>query len=289
AYWYAGDHEHAREYFLQELRTNPGDLDVIFDFGLFLLEKGEIESAKEKFHRILEFNPTHAGAIFYTGEVALNLGDPDRAMDFYDSALRYDDTLSGPYYRLAQHALNQGKYQKARAYLLSELRNSIDNADLLVSMGSMFLNMAGEQKETCEFGDSVEQSVKDMACEPDMDHAVHCLFQAVEINDTHTEAYYYLGLASAFKGYWEDACDFFDHALDCDPDHTPVLMAHARVSAIRGHFDMAREKLHHATAVSPDMAGLRGLRLEIMLRQTLGTLAPLASRFKGLSERFTKK
>jgi tetratricopeptide (TPR) repeat protein len=124
AHWYENDHVQARKHFLCELRSNPGDLDVILDFGLFLLERGEIDPAKEKFNRILEFEPDHAQAIFFLGEIAFHDGDYERALDMYNSALRYDDTLAGPYYRLAQYALDQGKKKKARAYLLSELRNN---------------------------------------------------------------------------------------------------------------------------------------------------------------------
>jgi len=54
ACWANGDAAGGRKYFLAELCADPGNVDVIFDFGLFLLEQNDIESAKEKFNRILE-------------------------------------------------------------------------------------------------------------------------------------------------------------------------------------------------------------------------------------------
>ena len=125
----------AGEYFLRELRTNPGDVEVILDYGIFLLETGDLESAKEKFHRLLEFAPHHPLALFHLGEMAFRQGDIDRAMDLYNQSLRSDGTLAGPYYRLAQVALMRGQTQKARAYLISELRNAPDNPEVLVSAG----------------------------------------------------------------------------------------------------------------------------------------------------------
>ncbi len=139
AYWSDGDLERGRDYFLAELRINPGDIDVILDFGLFLLELGDIESAKEKFNRILELDPDFAPAMFYLGEVAFEKGDYERAVDLFDEALQTDDTLAGPFFRLAQHALIIGQHQQARAYLASELRLEPEAAETLVSMGSMFL------------------------------------------------------------------------------------------------------------------------------------------------------
>ncbi len=156
-------------------------------------------------------------------------------------------------------------------------------------MGSMFLNMAGGTTHSSELDDSVGRSLEEMGAEPDLDHAMHCLFQAVDIDDRHTEAYYYLGLVSAFKGYWEDACDFFDHALDCDPDHVSTLKTYARVSAIQGHCDVAHEKLHHVMAMSSGDAGLKELRLEIAFRQALGALVPLTDWFKRMAKRLNKK
>ena len=93
AYWYKRDNARAREYFLAELRTNAGDVDVILDFGLFLLEVGDIESAKEKFNRILELVPDFAAALFYLGEIAFSNADYE--------ALQKDNMLTGPQYRLA--------------------------------------------------------------------------------------------------------------------------------------------------------------------------------------------
>ena len=69
AYWSEADMERGRQHFLAELRVNPGQIDVILDYGLFLLEVGDIESAKEKFNRILELQPDFALALFYLGEI----------------------------------------------------------------------------------------------------------------------------------------------------------------------------------------------------------------------------
>ena len=38
-HWADGDHEAAKTFFLAHLRIEPGDIEVILDFGLFLLEQ----------------------------------------------------------------------------------------------------------------------------------------------------------------------------------------------------------------------------------------------------------
>ena len=64
AYWADGNKQLANTHFLEELRNDPGDIDVILDFGMFLLERGDKVSAKEKFNRILELDPDSASALF---------------------------------------------------------------------------------------------------------------------------------------------------------------------------------------------------------------------------------
>jgi tetratricopeptide (TPR) repeat protein len=275
AYWYENDHVLARKHFLCELRCNPADLDVILDFGLFLLERGEIEPAKEKFNRILEFEPDHAQAIFFLGEIAFHSGDLERALDMYNSALRYDDALAGPYYRLAQHALSQGKKKKTRAYLLSELRNNSENAALLTSIGSMFLSMACSEKT--DQGPRVPPPGH--SASSDLDHAVHCLLKAVDNDHARPDTYYFLGVASATRGDFEDASEFFVHALELKEDYVPALQGLVRVRLYQGNYTQASKYLGKARAIAPsDPLGKR-LAWEIQWYRIYSGIEVLGNQF----------
>ncbi len=244
AYWSESDGDEsrlrAREHFLAELRTNPGDIDVIFDFGLFLLEVGDIESAKEKFNRILEITPDSAAALFYLGEIAFDSADYEQAAELFNQALKKDNTLKGPRYRLAQCALvewpkEKGKSSKqqvkkdgAKDYLLAELRVSSVDADVLVSMGSMFLAIG------------------------DLDYATHCLLRAVDIDSANADGYYYLGLVSAIKGAFEDAVEFFAHALDIRPEDVSALRDSAAIYLAMGRLADAAERIKKARSLAVD-------------------------------------
>lgn len=235
AYWSAGQQDQAREYFLVGLRANPGDIDVILDFGLFLLEVGDIESAKEKFNRILELNPNFAPALLYLGEIAFGNSDYEQAVELYNRALQKDGALAGPRYRLAEHSLMKGLKDKARAYLASELQLALEDSDVLVSMASLFLTIG------------------------DLDLATHCLLKAVDADFAHANAYYYLGVATAAKGELEEACDFFSHALDIDPEHLLALEDSAAVYLTMGRFTEATERIKKAKTVDGDSRQLKAL------------------------------
>jgi tetratricopeptide (TPR) repeat protein len=286
AYWYEGEMSQARERFLSELRSNPGDVDVIFDYGLFLLENDEVESAKEKFNRVLEFRPNFAPALLYLGEVALNGGMAQQAVEKYNAALRCDDTLAGPYYRLAQHALMQNKLKKARAYLISELRNSPEDASLLLSIGTMFLTI---ETNTVAAGDVLvsigeEQSSLSGMCS-DLDHAMHCLLRAVDADPTNPEIYYTLGVASAMREAYEDASEFFSHAVELKHDYFDALRDSALVLGKQGEYEEAIELLHRAKAYAKDNQSVRGHVLDMRIHQGLDRLATLSHPLRHLLSR----
>jgi len=265
AYWSADNSARAREHFLTELRINPGDVDVILDFGLFLLQAGEIESAKEKFNRILELNSDFAAALFYLGEIAFNNADYEQAVQLFDEALQKDGTLTGPRYRLAQCELRKGQKQQGRAYLVSEVQLAPEDADILVSMGSMFLTI------------------------DDIDYATHCFLRAADLDCANADAYYYLGLISAAKGQFEDAAEFFSHALDIRPEYVFALRDSALVYLAVGRLSDAAERIKKAKTLAGDDSQLRALDRKVRLAQIFERITDFLTRLKPNFNYLTKK
>jgi tetratricopeptide (TPR) repeat protein len=256
AYWSDGDIENSRKHFLVELRTNPGDIDVIFDFGLFLLEIGDVESAKEKFNRILELNPDFAPALFYLGEIAFNNRDHERAVELYNQASEKDRTLEGPCYRLAQYAIMKGRKIEAGAYLISELKLTLDDASTLVSMGSMFMEI------------------------DDQAHAMHCLMRAIEVGGANPDAYYYLGVVSAIRGDYRNASEFFAHALDLRSDHVPTLRDSASVYLSMDRLIDAADKIKKARSLDGNDVQLKKIDRTIAMARAKQRIANTLSRFR---------
>ncbi len=256
AYWADGDSERSREYFLAELRTNPGDVDVILDYGLFLLEVGDIKSGKEKFNRILELKPDSAVAVFYLGEIAFNNNDYDKAVNLFNEALQKDDTLTGPRYRLAQCALTRGCEKEAKAHLVSEVELAGEDAEVLVSIGSMFLRISEE------------------------DYATACLLKAINIDSANAEAYYYLGFIHAAKKRYEEAVEFFGHTLDIKPEHALALRDSAIVYAAMGRVNDAIEKIKNIQFPAGNDPQLKKIERKLRWAQVTEQVKDVLSRFR---------
>jgi len=246
AYWFDGNYKDSRKYFLAELRENPGDTDVIVDFGLFLLQLGDIESAKEKFNRVLEFEPDHAQAMFYLGEIAFNKGSFRDAEQLFHKAIVNDDTLVGPNYRLAQYALQKNQITQAREFLFEELKLDPDDAEALISMGSMFLHTG------------------------DYDYATHCLIRAVDFDADNAEPYYYLALVSATRGLLKEADEFFTQALDLEPNHVFALKDSVILCLAMSKFDLATERIEKASQLIGSNSEMKSLQRKVKFAKLAG-------------------
>jgi len=145
--------------------------------------------------------------------------------------------------------------QKARAYLVSELKRTAEDADTLVSMGSMFLTIG------------------------ELDLSTHCLLRALDLDGANADAYYYLGLVSANKGRFEDAVEFFGHTLDINSDHIEALRDSTLLYLQMGRLDEAAKRINKARVLADDDLQLKKLARRIQLAQTVERIGDFLARF----------
>ena len=227
AYWADGETEQARHYFLEEIRKNPGDIDVIQDYGLFLLECGMIGQAREKFNWILDLNPTYAGAHLYIGEILMHQGNTEKALEQFDKAVELNCALPGPRYRKAQIALDEGDRQEAERLLCSELKLGLEDPDVLISIGSMFMKLGK------------------------FDYAMDCFLKVVDESPGNSRAFYYMGKTLSMQDEVEGAVYFFEHAIDLELHDAGLYTDTARLYLDRGELMMAEKFVKKAL----DLAG----------------------------------
>jgi tetratricopeptide (TPR) repeat protein len=218
AYWNIGNKNLARRHFIEELKNNPGDKDVIFDFGIFLLHDGDTTSAAEKFNRILETSPDYAAAVFYLGEIELNRNNTETAEKYYHRAIQLDCRLAGPRFRLGRLALQQGRNDEAFSLLASELELDIQQGEVLLSIGQMMTQLGR------------------------LDYAIHCFLKVSELEPPKGVNYLYLANAIALRGEGDEAEQFLDYALELEPKNPELA-----VEAAKTYLSM--KKIHKALLV----------------------------------------
>lgn len=239
AYWADGDIYQAKKHFLAEVRKNPGDIDVILDFGLFLLEAGEIEAAKEKFNRILELSPEYARAKMYLAEIALSQQDIEKAANLFLDAIEYDPSLAGPRYRLAQIAVDKEECKKALELLRVELKFDFEDPDVLNSIGTMLMRLG------------------------EFDSAMDCFLRVVDHNPGNVDAFYYMGKSLAIQGETEGAVHFLEYAMELGSDELQLYVDAIQVYFDTGQYVQAIKTIEAAKKLTDDEAQFKKIQSRI--------------------------
>ncbi|MBL7214975.1 MAG: tetratricopeptide repeat protein [Phycisphaerae bacterium] len=198
--WISGQGQRAKAEFLAELRHNPTDLEVILEFGLFLLGNGDLEAAKEKFNRILEFDEMFALAKFYLGEVYLAQGNLSAAELWYQRAMDTDQQLAGPRFRLAQIFKAKNELIIAADLLCDEFNLGIEDNDVLSTMGWMLMQIGSQQD------------------------AVRCFLKILEQEDSNDDVFFGLAVSLAMGGEYEGALQCLKQAMRLSPDKPELLL-----------------------------------------------------------------
>jgi tetratricopeptide (TPR) repeat protein len=175
-------------------------------------------------------------------------------VELFRQAMAKDPSLPGPHYRMAQHALSCNQRDEAKVYLRQELDLDPDDTATLVSMGSMFLTMG------------------------DPDYATQCLLRATGLDKTNADAYYYLGLAAAGKGYFDDAAKFLTRALTLNAVHTGALKDCPLAYLAAGDTAKAAEQIAKSRAALPKDSELRLLDYSVRLTRLVDRLGHVLRR-----------
>ena len=227
ACWVSGKGSRAHKEFLIELRLNPLEMDVLLDFGLFLLESGDLDSAREKFSRALEYDPQCAQSHFYLGEVYRTQQIVTKAVRCYLSAMKFDETLIGPRFRLAEVAFADGNERETRQMLREEYQFGLEDADVLTAMGWMFLKIG------------------------DITDASNCFMQALNEADANGEPFFGLGMSLAIHGDYEGAAECIEQAICLEPTRPELRLCAGWIYYKLEKWDQVTECLGKCLEICP--------------------------------------
>ena len=243
--WVSGKGERGREEFLIELRSNPLAMDVLLDFGLFLLESGDLDSAREKFSRALEYDPTCATAHFYLGEIYRTQQVVTKAVRCYLSAMKFDEELIGPRFRLAEVAFAAGDERETRQMLRDEFQLALEDADVLTAMGWMFLKIG------------------------DLTDASNCFMQALNETDDNGESFFGLGMSLAIHGDYEGAAECIEQAIALEPPRPELRLCAGWIYYQLEKWDQVAEYLAEYPERQPYRGRYRQLQRAVCYKKNL--------------------
>ncbi len=222
-----GEEAHGRERgaHCRNLRRNPGHIDVLADYGVFLLEQGNINQAAEKFRWILELRPEFAQAMFYLGEICRLEENLDEAMAWYSKAKTTETQLAGPRFRMAQIRLWQNQPEGVAELLRDEIKLACDDEQIMLSIGQMLIRLG-------EYND-----------------ALPCFLRVLDSNSEQGRAYFGISAILMHRRDLEGCLQFLEHAIGVDVRVLSAYLGAALIHTRQNNYQRAFQILHKAKSL----------------------------------------
>ena len=235
--------DEARGLFLEALREDPGDTDMLKDLADMLAESGRLDAALEKYRLIIELEPDYVSAHAAIAEIALSGGKLDQAAGALRTALKIEPTYPGLHARLGETLLRQGRLEEAKRHLSVELERNPDENQALMTLGNCLLEMGRPTAASFCYRRLINS--QPTAPGPHHNLAVCCFVRgrfdegiqhcrkALEIRPNYILAMHKMALAWLHTGESDRAVRIISRALTLDPENAAILQLQNRLQWYR--------------------------------------------------------
>ncbi len=244
ACWADKRYDHAKDYFLKELRKSPGDLETLLDYSVFLLETGHTQQAGEKLRWILELQPDFAPATFYLGEICRTEERLDEAVRHYHKAIQLNNHCPGARYRLAQILMAQGNIEETCDLLTAELKLDCEDNQVLLSIGKMLLQIK------------------------EYDAATHCFLRVLDTNPSEGRAYFGMSSVLMHKKDLSGCLQFLERSVALDIPELTAYICTAMIHCRQNNYRRAACILNKASALLGNSWKLRRWKMKVWYFET---------------------
>ncbi len=242
AHWAKGQLQEARRHLLEELRSDPGNVDTLLDLGELLMELGPPEAAAEKFRQVLDLEPEECTAHFHLGSLAQADGDYPLALERFRYVLRHDSQFVGAHVKMARIHWQLKNRTEALYHANCELAQSDYDEATLMDLGALFMDM--------QVYDGAETTFR----------------RVLGMDGQHVDACHGLAVAMLFSGRVDEGIAQCRATLRLQPKYMLAMSNLALAYVERGDLARAGYWLGEALDIAPDDPQLRHLskRLRVL-------------------------
>ncbi len=227
-FWAKGRLPEARTHLIEELRSDPGNLDTLLDLGELLMEMGQETAAGEKFRQVLDLYPNECTAHYQLGVLAKKAGDWGLALERFKFVLRQDRHFIGAHLQIAQVHYQRNNIPEALYHANCELAQPELDDTTLLELGNLFLDMSQFESAQAAMRRLVEQAPHNadarhglavaMLLANRLEEGIGQCKLALKIQPKHSSAMFNLTLAYMAKHDFVRARYWLQEALDIAPD-----------------------------------------------------------------------
>lgn len=231
-----GELEKARNYLLNEVRNDPGDVDLLFELAELTLESGQVATAAAKFAQILELDPDYYEARFALGKVWLLRGQPERALTCFAAIPGMKEgiaELPGLSQKVGEALYRLERCEEAREFLHRAAEEEPDNPAVQIMLGNCLLAVGKPES------------------------AADCFRRVLATDADHPYALHNLGVSLFQLGRHEAGLHHCLQAIRAKPDYV-TAMHNAVIACIHtAKWSQAKVLLRRALEIEPENAILK--------------------------------
>lgn len=181
-----GREDEACAWYQQQLQQNPGNYDLLYDYGELLLELGKAEEAADCFRQLLAADPSDAAAIVMLAKILHRLKKPKEALHYFRQAQRLAPQMPVIHLMAGISALEAHLPDEAKTAFKQVLEVDPDNmsAKVCLCMGllEMFSGVAELEQGRRNYGEALRQLIQDTRL--DTQEQIDKAFEAVGMMST---------------------------------------------------------------------------------------------------------
>ncbi len=244
AYRAKGELEAARQYYVREIRDDPGNTDVIFELAELLLESKKVAAATAKLALILELEPEHIEARFALGKIWLSRGQPGRALTCFQTVQTFTEasaTFTDFDLAIGEALLRLGRFAEAEPHLKAAASDNPADVPALMLLGDCLVALKQVPSAIDVFRRVLAEGADDFV------------------------AHYKLGSCLCVLKQYDAGLRHLTDAIQAQPDFEPALQAAAITCVRLGRWRDARSLLRRAVRLNPDDAEMVRLSKRLWL------------------------
>lgn len=235
AYRATGKLDRAREYYLREMRDDPGNTDLLYEIADMALEGGQLAAAAGRFAHILELDPDHLLANYALGKVWLMRGQFDKALECFETADTLSDSQkrpSGLSVLLGETLFQLGRFTEAKNLLTEEVEENPERIEAQIVLGNCQLAMDKPEESADTFRRIIALDgshaiarhqlavslYKTRQYQAGLEHCLEALKAKPDFHAAMTTA----AIGHLRLGEWRNARSVLKKALGFDPSNTDL-------------------------------------------------------------------
>lgn len=194
-YYKLGKIDESISYYKKSVKCSADEERSLFNLASTLEEHGRGEEAVDYLRQVVSDHPFSLGAWYALGSTYLWLGLYEKAIDAYEYVIVIDKTCFNAYLCKSDCYKNLNRYSEAISALREGMEYADDKAYVCYDIAQLF------------------------AAQSNFHAAVAYLQDALKEDPAYGAAWNELGLCCQRLGYIEEAADYYQRAIDVEPDH----------------------------------------------------------------------